>query len=110
MIVEDSLKMRNMIKEMFLPYFSRIYECREGKEAVKEYAEKKPDWVLMDIKMEGMDGITATEKIKKSFPDARIIIVTGYNDPEFRTAAEYSGASGYVLKENLYEIFGLIGI
>lgn len=110
MIVEDSPKMRNMIKEMFRECFEKIYECTEGSEAINTYNIKNPDWVFMDIKMEGMDGITATKKIKSEHPEAKIVIVTGIDDAEFRNAAEYSGACGYVLKENLYDLFGVIGV
>jgi DNA-binding NarL/FixJ family response regulator len=107
-IVEDSPKMRKALKEMFNPYFENIYECDNGLTAVAEYELRKPDWVFMDIRMEKMDGITATGKITKQFPDARIIIVTGYDDNDFRREAESNGAVGYVLKENLNEILNIL--
>ena len=110
LIAEDNSKMRNMIKEMFKPYFEKIYECENGLAAVTEYKTNKPDWVFMDIKMNVMNGLMATEEITKDFPDAKIIIVTGFNDTEFRKAAESSGAIAYVLKENLNDIFKVIGI
>ncbi|MBN1634412.1 MAG: response regulator transcription factor [Ignavibacteria bacterium] len=110
LIVEDSTKMRNAIRKMFKPYFENIYECDNGISAVTEYELKKPDWVFMDIKMEKMDGITATREITGQFPYARVIIVTGYDDDDFRKEAESNGAVGYVLKENLNEIFKIANI
>jgi len=108
LIVEDNTKILNMLKEMFQPHFEKIYECNNGLSAISEYKMNKPDWVFMDIKMEGMNGIKATGEITRQFPGARIIIVTNYNDTEFRKEAKFSGAVGYVLKENLYEIFNVI--
>jgi CheY-like chemotaxis protein len=110
LIAEDSPKMRDMIKEMFRPFFENIFECEDGLSAVLKYKKYIPDWVFMDIKMKGMDGITATGEITKDFPGAKIIIVTGYKDTEFRKAAEKNGAAGYVLKDNLYEIYNIINL
>jgi DNA-binding NarL/FixJ family response regulator len=58
----------------------------------------------MDIAMKDLDGISATRQIKAAYPDAKIIIVTGYDEAELRQAAREAGACGYVLKENLIEL------
>ncbi|MCI0487594.1 MAG: response regulator, partial [Blastocatellia bacterium] len=63
-----------------------------------------PDWVLMDIMMERVDGITATREIRRAFPDARIVIVTNFDDAKFRDAAREAGAGYYVPKENLMAV------
>jgi DNA-binding NarL/FixJ family response regulator len=65
------------------------------------YDEQRPDWVLMDIELGEVSGIAATRRIKADYPDARIIIVTDYNDNHLRLAAKAAGACGYVLKEDL---------
>lgn len=51
-----------------------------------------------------MDGITATRRIVQTFPTARIVIVTHYDDVRLRNAAREAGACGYVLKDNLIEV------
>lgn len=102
LIVEDNADMRRTIKEL-LGDLGEVYECSNGLEAFSAYSQYCPDWVLMDIKMAGMNGITATRKIKSVFPHARIVIVTGYDDAELREAARRAGACEYVLKENLTE-------
>jgi CheY-like chemotaxis protein len=108
LIVEDNDHMRRLITSLVQDLAEAIHECRDGSQALAAYAEHHPDWVLMDIKMEGMDGITAMRKIKASYPEARIVIVTAYDDAELRVAAQHAGACGYVLKEGLLEVRGIL--
>ena len=108
MIVEDSEAMRKVMKSFVQHFADRIYECSDGSEAVSSYGSLLPDWVLMDIRMKTMDGITATRKITTQFPQARIIIVTDYGSEPLREAASNAGARDYVLKEELFKIENLI--
>ena len=62
----------------------------------------------MDIEMGEVNGLTATRKIKRDYPDARIIIVTNYDDMRLRETATSVGACGYLLKENLHELGTLL--
>jgi CheY-like chemotaxis protein len=108
LIVEDNLKMRQMIKSIVADLAERIDECSDGGDALEIYARHKPDWVLMDIRMEKVDGISATRQIIERFDDAKIIIVTNYDDAEIRKSARQAGACGFVLKENLLKVRELI--
>src|SRR5712691_4131206 len=87
LIVEDNEPMRQMIKELLGDLTEAFTECGDGSQALEAYRQYRPDWVLMDIKMEEMDGLMATRQIKAAFPEARIIIVTGYDDAKLREAA-----------------------
>ena len=62
----------------------------------------------MDVKMPRMDGLTATRMLLKKHPEAKIIIVTDYDDDTLRNAAKESGACGYALKNNLTELEAVI--
>jgi CheY-like chemotaxis protein len=104
LIAEDSLPMRRMIRRVVAGFADEISECGNGSEACVVYAAIRPDWVLMDIEMPDLNGIEATERICAEFPDARIIIVTNYDDPLLREAARRAGALGYVNKENLIDL------
>ncbi len=111
MIVDDSRKMREMIKKILynqLANIEDVVECGDGLEAIEAYEVNKPDWVLMDVEMKPMDGLSATAKIIDAHPDAKIMIVTQYNEPEFREAANNAGACAYVFKENLTDIPNII--
>ena len=107
LIVEDNVVQRLALKNL-LSELGEIYECSDGKEAIEAYNRLLPDWVLMDIRMEGMSGITATKKITAAHPDARIIIVTAYDDDGLRAAARRAGALDYVLKMNLENLRRII--
>lgn len=71
-----------------------------GEEAIELYREHKPDILLMDIRMGGMTGLEAGERIFADFPDARIIYLTTFADDEYIIKALKIGAKGYILKQN----------
>jgi DNA-binding NarL/FixJ family response regulator len=76
-----------------------VGEAADGDEAVALVERAKPDVVLMDIRMPGMDGIEATRRIVASGPGARIIILTTYDADEYVFSALRAGASGFLLKD-----------
>jgi DNA-binding NarL/FixJ family response regulator len=76
-------------------------EAKDGWEAVAKFREHRPDVVLMDLRMPGIDGVAAIRTIKGEFPDARILALTTYEgDVDIHRALE-AGASGYLLKDML---------
>jgi two-component system response regulator DegU len=104
LVVEDNRAMRRLIREIVSGLADEIHECSDGSEALATYNSHRPDFVLMDIQMGLLDGITATRQIKAADPAARIIIVTDYDQPDLREAARQAGACAYVVKENLLEL------
>jgi DNA-binding NarL/FixJ family response regulator len=75
-----------------------IGEATTGDEAIAQAAALQPDVVLMDIKMPGANGITATRAIVHTSPHVGVLVVTMYEDDDFVFAAMRAGARGYVLK------------
>ncbi|MEW6211874.1 MAG: response regulator transcription factor [Acidobacteriota bacterium] len=104
LIVEDSRRVRELIRRLLGGLSDEIYECADGSDAFAAYDEHLPDWVLMDIEMKRMDGLSASRLIKDAHPEARIVIVTRYDDEKLREAARNAGACDYVPKENLLEL------
>lgn len=102
LIVEDNIGMRRLIKSVVFDLADEIFECEDGADALTAYTHFHPDWVLMDIKMPNVDGLVSTHNIIEKFPQAKICIVTDYNDQKTINAAYNAGAKGYVHKENLY--------
>ena len=92
LIVDDNAGIRKLLRRALGKIGTRICECVDGSEAVQMYAECQPDIVVMDIKMQHMDGLAATRLIRENYPAARVVIVTDYDDEELRLAARTAGA------------------
>lgn len=80
----------------------------DGIEAVKLYNEHKPDLILMDIRMEKMNGIDATKEILEIDPSAKILLITTFQDDEYISQALSLGCKGYILKQNIQGIIPAI--
>jgi DNA-binding NarL/FixJ family response regulator len=80
------------------PDMQVVGEAGDGLEAVVKAKELKPDLILMDIQMPGLDGLEATRQISQNLPDASIIILTVREEPEKLFTAIKNGARGYLLK------------
>ena len=104
LIVEDNEQMRQMMKTLVKDFVDCVIECGDGAEALLAYTQHHPDWVLMDIDLPEVDGISATRRIVATHPEARVMMVTNYDDADLREAARLAGACEYVVKENLLEI------
>ena len=83
------------------PDMEFVSEASNGQEAVALYREHQPDVVLMDLRMPGGDGLTATRAILAEFPAARIVVLTTYDGDEDIHRALAAGAKGYLLKDML---------
>jgi two-component system NarL family response regulator len=90
-----------MIKNYLADLIGEAFECGDGSEALTAYRKHQPDLVLMDLKMTKMDGLDATRQIRESFPQARIVIVSQWDDAPMRKAARSAGAEAYVGKSDL---------
>lgn len=109
LIVDDNLQVRRMIRSLVEDLADEITECADGAEAVAACEMRQPDWILMDVHMEQMDGLTATRKIKSFFPTTKIVIVTNHTDAKTRQAAGDAGANAFLSKDNLMSLRDLIG-
>ncbi|MBQ3061560.1 MAG: response regulator transcription factor [Lachnospiraceae bacterium] len=72
---------------------------KSGKEAISLYKEHQPDVLLMDIRMDEMNGLDAATSIITDYPDARILLLTTFSDDEYIIKALKIGARGYILKQ-----------
>ncbi len=99
LVTDDSMIIRrnitNMLKQLGL---NVIAEAKTGKEAIELYEKHNPDFVTMDITMPEMTGVEALKEIKKSYKDAKVIMVTSHGQEELVMDSIKSGAKGYILK------------
>jgi DNA-binding NarL/FixJ family response regulator len=99
-VVDDHPVVREGLRAMLdaEPDLDVVGEAGSGEDAVRLAAELRPDVVLMDLRMPGMDGVTATERITAA-GHARVLVVTTYDtDADILRAVE-AGATGYLLKD-----------
>lgn len=111
LIVDDNAPIRRLLRRLTADLAERVEECADGQTALVVYQEQQfsaTDWVLMDVEMAGLDGLTATRQLRAAHPEARVIIITKHNDESLRAAAFKHGASGFLPKENLLELRALL--
>src|SRR5262245_42501939 len=101
LIVDDQRLMRQGLQTLLELEigFEVVSEAGDGQTALDAYAELQPDVVLMDIRMPGMDGVEATRRLHEKWSDARVIILTTFNDDAYVFEALRGGALGYLLKD-----------
>ena len=102
-IAEDNTPLANALVEK-LSFFKEdlhyVFRARDGKELVEKLQQNHEiDLILMDIKMPNMNGIEATQIIKKRFPAIKIVMITVFDDDDNILQSIQSGANGYLLKE-----------
>jgi len=102
LIVEDNATFREMIKEILHSHFPamKIEEEPDGSELFNKMDVFHPDIVFMDIRLPGENGLELTKKIKANYPGITVIILSGYDLPEYRQAALQSKADHFVSKDS----------
>ncbi|MFS0700744.1 response regulator [Cellulomonas sp. 179-A 4D5 NHS] len=80
------------------PDLEVVGEASDGRVALDQVAALRPDVVLMDVRMPGMDGIEATRRLALEHPGSRVLVLTTFDVDEYAFAALRSGASGFLLK------------
>ena len=106
LIVDDDFFITTALKTI-LEADPEIRVCglgKNGKEAISLYDSLHPDILLMDIRMEEMDGLAASKEILSQYPQARILLLTTFLDDEYIIQALKLGAKGYLLKQDYNSI------
>jgi len=108
LIVDDSAEMRRLIRQVAAESTDVVIECTDGDEVLDAYTEHRPDWVLMDVEMKRMDGLTATRNLTRRHPEAKVVIVTKHTDDETRRVARELGARFFISKDEVFSLRTLI--
>jgi DNA-binding NarL/FixJ family response regulator len=110
MIVEDDRGLREEIVQILetAADINCVGAFASAEEALPRILEKRPDVVLMDIKLPGMSGIQCVSEIKKVAPEMQVIMVTIYEDTERIVSALKAGAAGYLVKSNSSKLLNAI--
>jgi DNA-binding NarL/FixJ family response regulator len=105
MIVDDSASTRTMLREALDldEGIEVVGEAGSGRDAVRQVGDARPDVILMDVRMEDIDGVQATMAISDLRPHVRIVALTWSDDPVTVRAMLGAGAVGYVVKGGTIE-------
>ncbi len=100
LLVDDQSMMLDGVEALLstVPTVRVVGRCTSGREALELARTLKPDLVLMDVNMPGMDGIEATKRLLKVSPESRVLILSMYGHKEFVLEVMEAGAFGYLLK------------
>ena len=99
LLVDDSTYIRTVLGSIIVDAgFEVVGEAADGEEAIRKYMDLKPDIVLMDVIMEPMNGMAATEAILDKDPAALILMVTVLETKEILVDLIKIGAKGYITK------------
>lgn len=108
LIVDDNKRMRETIRQVVQELHPDVHQCADGESAVALYERVHPDWVLMDVAMDGVGGVEATRRIRASDPSARVVMVTDHDSAAYRHAAKVAGACAFVPKSDLTKLLAVI--
>jgi DNA-binding NarL/FixJ family response regulator len=98
-IADDHVILREGVVSLLDPErFEVVGTAADGREALEVASRRRPNIVLLDVTMPGMDGLAAAREIRKISPESRIILLTQRDDPETVVEAMKLGVAGYVLK------------
>jgi DNA-binding NarL/FixJ family response regulator len=100
LIADDDGLMRAGLVELLAgePEIEIIGQASTGREAVEQARQLAPEVVLMDVRMPDLDGIGATRELARAAPEARVLILTTFEQDEYVFGALRAGASGFLLK------------
>lgn len=100
-IADDQPLMRAGLRTLLElePDIEVVGEAADGREAIAEAGRLRPDVVLMDVRMPGLQGVEATRTLRSRHPDVRVLILTTFDDERYVFDGLGAGASGYLLKD-----------
>ena len=102
LLADDHVTVRHGLKLLIdgQPDMKVVSEASDGQSALQIALESKPDVIVMDISMPGMNGLVATRALKQLQPDAAIVTLTRHSDDAYLQELLRAGVSGYVLKQS----------
>ncbi|GAA2778628.1 response regulator [Crossiella cryophila] len=101
LVVDDHPVVRDGLTGMFArdPEFAVLGEAADGAEAVRLARRLRPDVILMDLRMPGLDGVSAIRELAGQAPECRVLVLTTYDTDSYVLPAIEAGATGYLLKD-----------
>jgi DNA-binding NarL/FixJ family response regulator len=105
LLVEDHIVMREGLRGLISRQADMevVGEADNGEQAIELARQARPDVIIMDVRMRGIDGIEATRRIKAEMPGVRVVVLSAYDNREYIIGMAKAGISGYLLKDCAFE-------
>ena len=100
LLAEDHAMVREGPRQLLaqVPGFQVVGETGRGDDAVTQAADLRPDVLVLDLRMPGLNGIEVARRVAAELPETKVLIVSAYNDEDYVVEALRAGATGYLLK------------
>lgn len=100
MVVDDHPIVRQGIRSLLsnYPEFEVVAEAEDGPTALERFKKEQPDVTLLDIRMPGQSGLEVLQQVQRRQPEAKVLMLTSFDDDEYVIQALQAGARGYILK------------
>jgi len=111
LLVEDHVVMREGLRGLISRQADMevVGEANDGDQAIELARQLKPDIIIMDVRMQGTDGVEATHRIKAEMPDCKVVALSAYANREYIMGMAKAGMSGYLIKDCAFdELVGAI--
>ena len=108
LIADDDARIRAVVRALVEDMAEEIFEAGNGLDVLEAYLRRRPDWITLDLAMSPVGGFTVLREIMARDPRAKVIVVTAYDVPAFRAAARLNNARGYILKDDLSQLRGVL--
>ena len=105
LLVEDHIVMREGLRGLINQQADMevVGEADDGEQAIELSRQLKPDVIIMDVRLRGIDGVEATRQIKAEMPDLKVIVLSAYDNREYIMGMAKAGMSGYLLKDCAFD-------
>ena len=108
LIADDNARTRLMLRATLADLQAEFIEIGGGSGVVQAVERYRPDWVLLEFRMEPVNGLVVASRIRKDFPSVRLVMVTNCDDPAVRTTATAVGIHHFVMKDDMLTVRKLI--
>jgi CheY-like chemotaxis protein len=109
LIIDDSATMRRLLRNYLGDLVDEFDECDDGRDALAAYKRSRPDFVLMDVDIQGMNGLAAARRLSAAAPEARVVLLSQWTTPALLQSARCSGAEACIDKGDLRLLRRLLG-
>jgi DNA-binding response OmpR family regulator len=98
LIVDDEQEIVDFLERFLKRFNITVFKTTKSEEVIELYGRHAPNWVFLDIQMPEKDGLTTLKDLRKEYPHAKVIMVTGKEEKEFQERAKRYGAVDYITK------------